>query len=39
VWFVQNDGIVGSANPPLMQPGASLGIQATLLSTATTSGP
>jgi streptogramin lyase len=39
VWFVQNDGIVGSGNPPLMQPGASNGIQATLLSTVTTSGP
>jgi hypothetical protein len=39
VWFVQNDGIIGWGNPPLMQAGSSNGIQARLLSTATMSGP
>jgi len=38
VWFVQNDGIVGFADPPAVSPGTSNGIHATLLSTATTSG-
>ncbi len=38
VWFVQNDGIVGWANPTAVVPGASTGMQATLLSTRTRSG-
>ena len=39
VWFVQNDGVVGWADPAAVVPGASNGMQATLLSTTTTSGP
>lgn len=39
VWFVQNDGIVGFADPTSVAPGTSNGMHATLLSTATTSGP
>lgn len=34
VWFVQNDGIVGWADPAAVAPGSSNGMHATLLSTA-----
>jgi streptogramin lyase len=39
VWFVQNDGIVGYADPTSVAPNTTNGMHATLLSTATTSGP
>jgi streptogramin lyase len=39
VWFVQNDGIVGYANAAEVAPGTDAGMQDTLLSTQTSSGP